>query len=78
MLPVEPVNKFHHPGQHPVAVVDDTVHIADKAFFLVKIDHKYTSYFRFPIHSHYSPDLGGFQAGVCNPLVKSLQILNES
>ena len=35
---MQPLNELRHPRQNAVAVVDDAVHIADEAFFLVKID----------------------------------------
>ena len=37
-LSIQPVDKFSHTGQDDIAVVDDTVHVADKAFFAVKVD----------------------------------------
>ena len=38
VLIMQPLNELRHPRQNAVAVVDDAVHIADEAFFLVKID----------------------------------------
>jgi len=35
---MEPLNKLLHAGEDSVPVVDHTVHIADKAFFLIKIN----------------------------------------
>ena len=37
LLVLEPLDKLRHPGQHPVTVVDDTVHIADETALGVKI-----------------------------------------
>ncbi len=39
---LHPVEKFRHAGQNFVAVIDDTVHIADKALLLKKLFHKRT------------------------------------
>ena len=38
ILIMQPLNEFRHSRQDSVAVIDYTVHIANKAFFLVKIN----------------------------------------
>ena len=40
VLLMEPADKFLHPRQNSVAVVDHAVHIADKALFLVEIEYR--------------------------------------
>ena len=35
---VQPLDELRHPRQNAVAVVDDAVHVADKACFLVEVD----------------------------------------
>ena len=37
VLVMEPLDELRHTRQDPVAVIDDAVHIADKAFFCVEI-----------------------------------------
>ena len=41
---VQPIHKFLHPGQKPVSVVDDAVHIADEAFVLPQCFHRILSF----------------------------------
>ena len=50
-LVIEPLDKLRHTGQDTVSMVDDTVHITDKALFLVKINrskcvHMLSSFYR--------------------------------
>ena len=56
-LLVEPLDELRHSGQNSVSMVDDSVHIADKALFLVKIHSLhlsvnllYHSYFTIPTY----------------------------
>ena len=37
-LLMQPLDEVRHAGQDPVPVVDDAVHVADKACFLVEVD----------------------------------------
>ena len=71
---VQPVDKFGHTGQNDIAVVDDTVHIANKALrgIKIKLCHRFLLNYCisvFIIHNPENLSSKGFvkcPAGLCN------------
>ena len=46
VLLLQPIDKFPHAGQNPVAMIDDTVHITDKSILLSQTIHMFVLSFR--------------------------------
>ena len=79
VLIVQPLDKLRHPRQHAVAVVDDAVHIADKAFFLVKVDHVVSIHLRSHLlfFSHLLPRVQ-YSRAPCQVPVRECKIFANS